>query len=276
MIHTLDLFTIVLNGMPFLPRQYEIFSQLNVDWNWHIVEGAAKLLADTARPAWRHARLPKNFHTAAGLSTDGTTDWLDQTAKEDHRLWIYRNPEGFWPGKTAMCNAILQRLQYECVLMQVDADEFWSAQQIETVIRTMNDGRHPSALWFWCEFFVGPRIRLINRNGYGNNSRFEWLRVWRFAPGMSFRRHEPPILRDGTTGDVGRLNPLLHGDTEALGLVFRHEAYTLEQQVAFKEAYYGYSGALDGWRRLQENQTWPTEASRFLPWIPRGIMAERV
>jgi hypothetical protein len=41
----------------------------------------------------------------------------------------------------------------------------------------------------------------------------------------------------------------------------------LEQQVAFKGAFYGYGNAVPGWQALQQAASLPVNASQYLPWL---------
>ena len=85
-----------------------------------------------------------------------------------------------------------------------------------------------------------------------------------------FDKHEPPIL----AGNKGRFMDA--PTTSALGLVFDHFSYTTEQQVAYKEKFYGYSNALAHWKRLQKNGEWPTKLKDFLPWTGEEAYAQRI
>ena len=80
------------------------------------------------------------------------------------------------------------------------------------------------------------------RGGYANGPN-EWLRTWRFRPGMGWAAHEPPLLAQqephGQWRDVASINPFTKEETEAAGLVFQHFAYATLPQVRFKESYYG-------------------------------------
>ena len=63
--------------------------------------------------------------------------------------------------------------------------------------------------------------------------------------------------------------------------MFEHYAYATGAQVRFKERYYGYRGAVDAWRRLQQQQqqpqspTLPCRLREFLPWVSDDTMADR-
>ena len=74
-------------------------------------------------------------------------------------------------------------------------------------------------------------------------------------------------------------------ETAAAGLVFNHYAYVLEEQVRYKEVRYGFKGAVEGWKRLQEAKNFPVglydEAKNFpvdlydyIPNLGHGLVME--
>ena len=96
---------------------------------------------------------------------------------------------------------------------------------------------------------------------------------------MRWLAHEPPILgeptADGRWRPVQAVDPLLHDATEAAGLVFQHYAYATEEQVRFKQDYYGYKGAVDAWRRLQAVKTFPVYLRDYFPWVRDDTQVDR-
>jgi len=67
--------------------------------------------------------------------------------------------------------------------------------------------------------------------------RYEWLRIWRYSPGMRWFAHAPPTLAEREGGRWVPLNNveqercLTHDVTRSWGLVFTHHAYSTEKQV---------------------------------------------
>lgn len=247
----LEIITIVLNGMPFIERHLPVFEQLDFPWRWHVVEGVASNVKCTK---WCQ-KIP------AGLSTDGTTEYLKSIAGKN--VHVYRKP--LWSGgKVQMVNAPLATLKHPCVLMQVDADEIWTPDQLATITHILSDPLSGyTEMEFFCRYFVGPD--LVTQGGYGNR-KGEWRRAWRFTPNMRFLKHEPPIMRGWPRAPQ---KVMLREMTRSLGLVFDHYAYATAAQVQFKERFYGYSNALWHWQRLQQNQNWPARLANFLPWVAK-------
>jgi glycosyltransferase involved in cell wall biosynthesis len=270
-------FTLVLNGEPFIRYHEQVLSQLSVAWHWHIVEGVATLSHDTAWSVASGGHIATMVHDR-GRSNDGTSEYLDDLVRRmPERVTLYRKPlDGFWDGKREMCNAPLADIKKECLLWQIDADELWTAQQISAVHRLFVGDPKRTAALFWCDYFVGPEKVISTRYNYAQNPAQEWRRVWHFKPGDIWIAHEPPILKRRKRTPFSLLNfrarkPFTQDETEAVGAVFQHCAYVTEAQLRFKETYYGYVGALQKWRALQDHR-----GSGFLrdyfPWVTDECM----
>lgn len=261
-------FTIVRDGMPWITKHYPVFKSLDLEWRWIVVEGTA---ANTNCTSWCAPVMPR-------LSNDGTTDYLIDLAKQDDR--VHHIPAFLWRGgKVEMCNWALGLIAQPCLLWQVDSDEVWRKEQIQTVARLFIENPWFNSAFFWCRYFVGPDIVTLGRDCYGNNTAYEWKRVWRFEPGMRFKTHEPPFLA------AVQDRPMPHDMTENHGCVFDHYAYATEAQVRFKQEYYAgknnpcghlYANAVEGWKRLQKNDKWPVKLKDYLPWVDDRAQAIRI
>lgn len=240
--------TVVLDGDPYIRHHLAQFEKLTCDWHWVICEGVAKNINCTS---WCKEIPPR-------LSNDGTTEYLASIAN-NKRVTVVQKP--LWRGKIEMFNCAVGHFNEPGILLQVDSDELWTAEQLTRLMRLYRERPSAHKMYFFCRYFVGPKIITVGQDGYGNR-KTEFLRSWRFHPGMIFQKHEPPIFNHNTGLAVGR------HETKAHGLVFDHMAYALEKQVAFKETYYGYTDAVKHWRRLQANTEWPVRnLSDFLPWV---------
>lgn len=262
----LVIITLVLNGMPFLCHHRKVLAKLNVPWEWHLVEGLAARRAD-ARAPYATASL-KDFHRR-GLSVDGSSEYIDALARSDARIRVHRAPA--WRDKVEMATAALEASSWgsDAVIMQIDADELWTADQLLAARRLLLDDDH-KCLYVHCHFLVGPHLATATPGGYGHSNSYEWLRAWRADPAQSFwAAHAPPTLVERIHGTWTPLTGEVcapHALTAAKGLVFTHHAYVAERQVEFKAQFYGYSGAVAGWRRLQ-NATPPADLADYLPWV---------
>lgn len=262
--------TICLDGMPWIASHYWEWQKLTSPWEWRIIEGVAAPVADTA---WIRPTAPR-------LSEDGTTQFLTSLADLDSRVILFR--KSCWPGKTQMLNEALKTVDERCLLIQVDHDERWTAEQIVKLRQMFIDHHDTNSAYFRCRYFVGPNIVIGNIDGesFGNHHSYEWLRAWRYDVGMKFETHEPPKM-SGL-----KLNPFPHMETARAGLVFDHFAWATEAQVKWKCNFYGsptnplgekYLDGVAGWKRLQENRKWPvTNLAEFLPWVGAGVTANKI
>lgn len=266
----LNIVTIVLDGMSFITWHYPIFRQLKLDWHWWVIEGAAMPVGCTS---WCAKIEPR-------LSTDGTFDYLRQLALFDNRITHIASSS--WPGKVAMFNEALTRIEDDVyLLMQVDSDEIWTKLQIEKLHDLMLPKKvfDRNCAYFRCHYFVGPDLVIKSRHGFGNHEAYEWKRIWRVSQGVLFKTHEPPRL-------VGFEEcPYMHGDTEAMRFTFDHFAYATEAQMRFKEHYYGGASNLNGhlyknaalnWKRLQTASMPVAQLNLFFPWVGEGVTVDRI
>ncbi len=268
-------FTIVLNGQPYIPYHIDIFKQLTCNWHWHIVEGVADLKHDTGWSVQFGGSISDEIHRN-GLSNDGTTEYLDQLAQlYPDNITIYRKPTGvFWDGKREMVNAPLANIQTECLLWQVDVDELWTLEQLNTARQLFINHPDKTAAFYWCWYFVGEKLLISTRNCYAQNPNQDWLRTWKFKPGAFWAAHEPPVLVEQIADDqyqnLAAINPFLHAETEQAGLVFQHFAYATTAQLQFKEQYYGYKEAVAQWTQLQETTKFPVSLRDYFAWVGDG------
>jgi len=265
-------FTIVLNGQPFIQYHIEVFKQLPFKWHWHIIEGVAALTYDTAWSLKLGGKITDSIH-CNGLSNDGTTEYLDELKQQyPQNVTVYRQPDGgFWHGKREMVNEPLYNINEECLLWQIDVDELWTVEQIIIGQKIFLHNPGKTAAFYWCWYFVGQDLIIGTRNCYAQNPQQDWLRTWRYKPGAVWVAHEPPRLEEplpyGHWRDIAAINPFLHQETESFGLVFQHFAYVTEEQLRFKEKYYGYSNAVSQWNKLQANIKFPVRLGEYFAWV---------
>lgn len=269
---SIHFFSIVLSGFPFIKYHLQVLGSLPFEWHWHIVEGVAALKHDTAWSLKNGGNIPHGFHKN-GLSIDGTTEYLDKI-KTDYpdKITIYRKENGnFWDGKLEMVNAPLKNIDKECLLWEIDVDEFWTRKQMNTLYQLFLKNPDKTAAFFFCTYFVGENLIISSKDTYGNYTSYEWLRVWRYKPGYKWVKHEPPQLfmqdSHGRDIDVASINPFLHKQTKKYGLVFQHYPYFLEKQLEFKEKYYGYKNAVLQWKSLQSETLFPNYLKHYFAWV---------
>jgi len=253
----LVVFTLTLNSMPTLPAIFFSLNASKLDWRWIVAEGAA---SNTHCTKWCREQPP-------GLSQDGTTEFLNMISSHPN-VTILRKE--MWDGKIEMCQACVDQIKEPCLLLQCDSDELWTPEQLERIVEIFTIDNQAGSAQFICRYFLGVNIVSTAPNSYGNKTNSgEWLRAWRFTPGDVWISHEPPNLKQQFKGN--RLNP---DWLEIDGLVFDHYAYAFENQVAYKEQFYGYPNCLAHWRRLQSNTKWPVKLKDFLPWTDDRATAD--
>lgn len=263
--------TIVLNGEPFIRYHYDVMKKLPFRWHWHIVEGAAALKHDTAWSSAYGGELSDKFHLN-GLSVDGTSSYIDQLKMHNPgSITVYRpKPGRLWQGKVEMVNAPIDSMNEECLLWQLDVDEFWTADQLTHVRRLFVDNPAGTSASFFCHFYIAPRLLVVDDPASPHQLSANWLRVWRYTPGCRWSSHEPPVLEktleDGTSVNVGQQYPISCHETRLEGLIFQHKAYVLLSQLMFKEQYYGYNGITMNWLLLQKQASFPVRLKEFFVW----------
>ena len=133
-----------------------------------------------------------------GLSNDGTTEYIDEIKQlYPGNITVYRKSDGnFWHGKREMVNEPLYNITQECLLWQIDVDEFWTVGQINTARQMFIDHPEKTAAFYWCLYFLGQDIIVSTRYCYTQNPEQEWLRTWRYKYGYVWVTHAPRIGRD--------------------------------------------------------------------------------
>lgn len=263
--------TIALDAMPFLPMIYSELRRLprEIDWEWHVCEGAAR---PTHCTSWCADQAPR-------LSLDGTGEYLTALEGYDERLNYYAKRQ--WDGKIEMVNHPLRMVtgDEEFLLWQMDSDEIWTAEQIVACWQMFKEQPEKNSAFFWCRYFVGPDKVITTRNCFGNYPSYEWQRVWKIKPGMLFKTHEPPVI-EGL-----KINPFTHAETEERGLVFEHYSWVTRQQVEMKAKFYAgsnnpnskhYKGLTERWERFQQETLWPRSLKEMMPWAEKDCLVEKI
>jgi len=252
---TLNIFTIVLDGAPWIGAQFAELCRLrDFDWHWSIVEGVSLPKADTS---WMG-------NQGAKVSHDGTNQFLSGLASHP-RITVNSRPQ--WNGKTEMINAALTAFKKDGVLLQMDSDELWTFHQMIELLYLFEKNPEANTAQFEMDYMLGPNVISTSTDGYGNRAN-EWVRAWRYQRGLWMERHEPPMFN----GNRGKL--LDRKTTSATVGSILHMAWVTPQQVGLKQRIYkgGYENAVDNWTSLQNNKEWPVkDLKSFLPWVgPNG------
>lgn len=246
----LTVFTIVLNGQPWIQRILPELMRLGILWRWQIVEGVADPVRCTS---W--CRPVKDRWHEQYRSVDGTSSYLDGI-RELEEVTVLRRASPY-QGKLHMIAEALAGQEHD-VVVQLDADELFTSAQLEKIHETLMWEPAGTAMQFPCDYYVGPSKKIVSRGGYGSMP-YEWLRAWRWGPGVQFESHEPPSLNISAKW-------ILPGVCESMGLRMDHRAYATREQAEFKEQFYGYDGLVKGWERLQKTSG-PVRLKEYFPHV---------
>ena len=251
----LEIFTIVLDGMPFIGSHLPVLNALKehgIDWYWTIAEGAAMNRHCTS---WCKEQRPRS-------SSDGTLEYLNSLNYHPRIRIVSRQS---WDGKIEQCNWCLEQITEPCILLQMDVDEIWTTGALCAL---MDKFENPEIgeVKINPRYYVGPNIVVTSKGTWGAPEG-GLPRAWRFNPGQKFISHEPPVLDkiNGKSIEVfgTDINP-------------QHYGYVTEAQVRYKEQFYGYAGATARWHMLQQNSYWPVQLGIFFPWVRDGAIADRI
>jgi hypothetical protein len=240
---------IVLNGEPFtrycLRALYPFAHQIIA------VEGAVPAAAGIASPD--------------GHSTDGTLDSLHafkRSEDPEDRLLIVTaedsgHPDGFWPGeKHEQSRAYAQRATGD-YLWQVDIDEFYRPDDMQTILAALSRDPEITALSFRQISFWGA-FDYFSDGWYLRRDEKFFHRVFRWGPGYRYVTHRPPTVHDPDGRDV-RTQKWLDGDALARrGIYLYHYSLVFPKQVREKCAYY-------------QRADW-TARTRAADWAENGYM----
>lgn len=190
---TVALCTLVLNEMEWLPRLYEQHKDWPTLTKWIFVESADRVYAETN----------PELVTAGGLSTDGSTDFLQDLARTDDRIVHIRHGFSSHPDPAqGKCESRQQYLNALAgvdphYLIVVDADEFYPVEFQSEIISLMNEAPRSQAFIFkhrdiWHPASIQDRP-LFSYEVVGGFWDIPYCRCWRYRPGLQYRtNHNTP------------------------------------------------------------------------------------
>jgi len=203
---------------------------------WIVVEGYSKPMGSTWR--CKDLNVPCN-------SQDGTIEFMQSFARVHNNVYFY-SCNDFYKGKDDQVNVaidILKKLTSDCFLWEVDADEHWTLQDIETAEAIAAKSKN---IGFSFGFNHYLSDGLIAKGHWGSG----YLnRLWKWS-GQYFRSHEPALLQGQRI-------------VEPIDAVkFEHYSYYFEKDVLFKSQYYaGHEQVHKNWLRLPELKVFPAHIS---------------
>lgn len=237
---------IVLNGEPFV--RYNLRSLYPFAHQIIVVEGAAPAAASQA--------------TADGHSTDGTLSTLrDFVATEDPMGKVTLvtaehegHADGFWSEKDEMSAAYARRATGD-YLWQVDIDEFYQPDDMQTVLSMLGE-RCPGTVAFrTLTFWGGLRYRVDGVYLRGGGDQIRRLFAW--GPGYRYVAHRPPTVVDDEGRAVDLAFSVAAAELARAGIYLYHYELLFPKQVEHKCAYYS---AVDWTDTFRSSRSWMEES----------------
>jgi hypothetical protein len=227
---------IVLNGEPFV--RYNLRALYPFAHQIIVVEGAVASAAMNA--------------TMDGHSRDGTLETLYQFKSEedpDDKLIIVAR-DGFWHEKDAMSQAYAERATGD-YLWQVDSDEFYQPEAMQTVINLLRADPTISGMSFRMITFWGAPQYTVD-GWYLRRGAHNFHRLFKWGARYTYATHRPPTIYDDKGRDVRTLHWLEAEITQAQGIYLYHYSLLFPKQVLEKSAYYqnvdwGQFKAMEQW-----------------------------
>lgn len=236
--------TIIYNGNHHLFHNGFIDKMLSMFDKWVIVEGFSRNGGSTQ---WcTNIRPPFQ-------SKDGTIKTCQDLASQyPTKVLFHTSPNGY-ASKDIQVNRGIEMLQGSEPgwLWQIDADEQWTLQDIESAESMLEKDLTIAAsfqfIHYLCKDMEGKQ--LIGKGNWGDNYH---TRLWWWV-GQSFKTHEPPVM-------IGQQ------DVRLMPQRYAHYSYYFEQDVEFKSKYYkGYRSVLSNWKQLQKKRNkYPLSAKALL------------
>jgi len=238
----LSVMMIVFNTESILPKNMLTLCIENIlpfSDNIVIVEGATK-----AANGHYFDGCTDSF-TKDGRSTDGTIDVLKNLEKQYPEIKVIIG-NGYWPGKTIMCNAAVPFFKND-YLLQLDSDEFYHHKDMESIIRVLENDK-PDSVHFYANHFVGGFDKVIDEtNGQKWGNDIPWMRIFKHIPGVSrWMRHEPPTYKPLGYDIISKDRTL------SMGIKMFHYSYVVESQFQFKDKFFNNPEYMNSWKRYKE------------------------
>ena len=259
---------IVLNGEPFV--RFNLRALYSFAHQIIVVEGAcpgAKGVADSR-----------------GHSKDGTLDTLRRFQKEEDpegKLIVVTaeddsHLDGFWIEKDEMSFAYAKRANGN-YLWQIDADEFYTPEDMQSVIDLLEADPTITAVSFRTHTFWGSLDYVVDGFALRYGDR-DFHRLFAWADGYIYSSHRPPTVLDRNGRDLRHINWIRAHEMAKRKIFMYHYALLLPKQVIEKFEYYA---TLD-WPFLKNTDRWAQDyymnlshpfhvyyGHRSLSWIKR-------
>ena len=220
---------IVLNGEPFL--RYNLQALYPFAHQIIVVEGAAPGATAIA--------------SSDGHSNDNTLQVLGEFKNHhdpQNKVIIVRaedegHPNGFWVGEKDEQSRAFAKRATGNYLWQIDVDEFYKSEDMQTVIDLLEYDPQISAVSFKMLTFWGGFDYLCD-GWYLRRGANIYHRLFKWAPGYQYSTHRPPTVLD-QNGENLRTKKWISGNIlEKKGIYLYHYSLVFPKQVKDKCTYY--------------------------------------
>lgn len=258
--------TLVLNEMEWLPKLYEQHKNWPDMVRWVFVESADTMYTQ-ANP---------DVVSADGLSTDGTTEFLEELANKDSRIIHIKHGFSYnddpAQGKCESRNQYLRAIEPDApdFFVVLDADEFYLKQgqiNLNHFIPTRTEWGHCFA---HREIWYPPYLKAAGKNLFdlevvGGFWSIPYCRVWKWFANLQYNNHNTPSHSNGLPLDK-RLAQYTQYPTSPY-FVHMGFASNLENRAA-KNRYYEIRG-----ESVDRNRSWYCDSRRaFETWTPNTVL----
>lgn len=229
--------TIVYNGMNhFQHKGFTEFMVNNFDY-WVIAEGHCRNGGSTE---WcKLINVPAN-------SKDGTVEFIHDLARKHKNVLTYSHHK-YYKSKDEQFNkaiALLRTKTQKAWLWQVDVDEHWKAEDLESAEHNLWRSVLNVAS-FQFNHYVKHNVIATGEWGSGRVNR-----LWKWK-GQMFESHEPAVMEGQTRKEL------------ELPYKFDHYSMVFKEDVRFKSKYYrGHEQIYSNWKSL-DYLTYPVHISKL-------------
>jgi hypothetical protein len=213
---------IVLNGEPF--TRYCLKSLYPFAHEIIVVEGANKSAA--------------SISTDDGHSIDGTLENLYRFKEEEdseNKVQIVTK-NGFWSEKDEQSKAYAERANGD-YLWQIDIDEFYKPEDMETILCMLRENPEISTLSFKQITFWGGFDYIVD-SWYLRRGADICHRLFKWGNGYHYITHRPPTVHNSENKDLRTLKWVNGYELEKRGIYLYHYSLVFPKQVREKCEYY--------------------------------------
>ncbi len=236
---------IVLNGEPF--TRYNLRALYPFAHQIIVVEGAVPAAASISTPN--------------GHSTDGTLEVLRKFKEQEdpeNKVTIVTAedegyPNGFWPGeKDEMSRACAKRATGD-YLWQVDIDEFYKPNDMQFILKMLQNDPEITAVSFKQITFWGG-FDYVADGWYLRWGARIYHRLFKWDPSYCYATHRPPTVHDAHGRDLRTLKWIDGTQLAQQGVFLYHYSLVFPKQVTDKCVYYSQAN-------------WATHAKDIMKWM---------